>query len=51
MSNKYFDWFGRHFSTIAIVVAALNLLLGNYIIGSLWVLIFLTDYQSKQNSK
>ena len=51
MSNKLFDWFGRHFSTIALVVAILNLLLQNYIIGSLWVLIFLTEYQSKQNRK
>ena len=49
MSNKFMDWFGRHFSTIAIVVAVLNLLLGNYVIGSLWVLIFLTDYQDKKN--
>ena len=51
MSNKLFDWFGRHFSTIALVVAILNLALQNYIIGSLWVLIFLTEYQSKQNRK
>jgi hypothetical protein len=33
------------------VVAILNLVLQNYIIGSLWVLIFLTEYQSKQNRK
>ena len=39
------------FSTIALVVAILNLVLQNYIIGSLWVLIFLTEYQSKQKRK
>jgi len=50
MSNKFFGWFSKHFSTIALVIAVLNLLLGNYIIGSLWVLIFLTEYQIKKTN-
>jgi len=50
MSNKFMDWFGKHFSTISILVALLNLLIGNYVIGSLWVLIFLTDYQHKMKN-
>lgn len=50
MSNKFFNWFGRHFSAIALVVAILNLMIGNYVIGSIWVLIFLTEYQNKKNA-
>ena len=47
MSNKFLEWARKHFSTISISLGILNLLMGNFVIGSLWMLIWLTDYQDK----
>jgi hypothetical protein len=47
MRNRFLEWTRRHFAKIAITVGILNLLMGNFVIGSLWILIWLTDYQDK----
>jgi hypothetical protein len=47
MRKQFLDWTTRHFAKISITLGILNLLLGNYVIGCLWLLIWLTDYQDK----
>jgi hypothetical protein len=39
MSNRFLDWTTKHFAKIALTLGILNLLLGNYVIGCLWLLI------------
>jgi len=47
MRKQFLAWTSRHFVKISIALGLLNLLLGNFVIGSLWALIALIEYQEK----
>jgi hypothetical protein len=47
MRKQFLEWFARHFDKIAITLGLLNLFMGNFVIGSLWILIALIEYQDK----
>jgi hypothetical protein len=47
MRKKFLEWFARHFAKISITLGLLNLVMGNFAIGSLWILIALIEYQDK----
>jgi hypothetical protein len=47
MRNSFLEWFARHSITISISLGLLNLVMGNFAIGSLWILIALIEYQDK----
>ena len=47
MRIRFLEWFARHFATISCTLGLLNLVMGNFVIGSLWILIALIEYQDK----